>query len=138
MPNILHRVLVVTPNPDLAQRVIGCVGGEEIVIRTSFEAARAELDSQPDLLISEVRLGAFNGLHLALRASGRDLPIPTILIGQPDAVLETEAKELHARYLTSPVNEETVAATVHNMLYPALHDVPLAPATRHPEMSVAL
>jgi DNA-binding response OmpR family regulator len=117
MPNLLHRVLVVTANRDLAQRVLGCIGGNEIVIRTDFEAARTELDSQPpDLLVTEVRLGAFNGLHLALRARGRGLPTQTILIGEPDCVLENEAKQLDARYVTSPVDEDTLAATVHEML----------------------
>lgn len=117
MPNLLHRVLVVTSNRDLAQRMLRCVGGNEIVIRTDFEAARAELDSQPpDLVVAEVRLGAYNGLHLALRARTRNLPIQTILIGEPDSVLESEAKQLDARYLASPVDEETLAATVHEML----------------------
>jgi DNA-binding response OmpR family regulator len=117
MTNPLHRILVVAPDRDVAERIRCSVAGHEIVVRTDFASAKAELDRQaPDLLIAQVRLGAFNGLHLAIRALGLGLPTQTVLIGGPDVVLETEAKQQHARYVTWPVDEETLAATVHEML----------------------
>jgi DNA-binding response OmpR family regulator len=117
MPNHLPRILVVTSTRDVADRVLRSVAGHEVVVRTDFQSAKAELDQQPpDVLVAQVRLGAFNGLHLAIRARGRGLPTQTILIGEPDAVLEDEARQQHARYLTWPVDEETLAATVQDML----------------------
>ena len=117
MPNLPHRILVVTSTRDVAERVLRSVAGHEVVVRTDFRSAKAELDQQPpDVLVAQVRLGAFNGLHLAIRARGRGLPTQTILIGEPDAVLEDEARQQHARYLTWPVDEETLAATVQEML----------------------
>jgi len=117
MPNHLQRILVVASNGGVVERVLRSVGGQEIEVRTDFESARQELDRHPpDLLVAQVRLGAFNGLHLAIRARGRGLPTRAILIGEPDAVLENEAKEQNARYLTWPVEQETLAATVHDLL----------------------
>ena len=50
-----------------------------------------------DLVIAEVKLGDYNGLHLALRA--RAAGIPAIVIGEPDLALEREAENLGAAYL---------------------------------------
>ncbi|HXD21316.1 MAG TPA: hypothetical protein VN654_30120 [Vicinamibacterales bacterium] len=132
MPNLLHRILVVAPYHDVAERIRRSVAGHDIVVRADFGSAKKELDRQPpDLLIAQVRLGAFNGLHLAIRAKGHGLPTQTILIGEPDAVLENEARQQDARYLTLPVDEETLAATVHEMLSSAdatFTDAPLVAA----------
>ena len=117
MPNPFPRILVVTSTRDVAERILRSVAGHDVVVRTDFQSAKAELDQQPpDVLVAQIRLGAFNGLHLAIRAHGRGLPTQTILVGEPDAVLEDEARQQHARYLTWPVDEETLAATVQEML----------------------
>ena len=55
------------------------------------------LESSPDLLISEVRLGEYNGLHLALRAQVRG--IRAIVIGVRDRVIQQDAAMLGATYL---------------------------------------
>ena len=57
----------------------------------------AELIEQPDLLITEIRLAAYNGLHLALRARARG--ISSIVIGGPDLLFERDAERFGARYL---------------------------------------
>jgi len=117
MANHLHRILVVASNSGVVERVLRSVPGHEIVLRTDFESARLELDRHPpDLVVAQVRLGAFNGLHLAIRARGRGLPTQTILIGEPDTLLELEAKQQQARYLTWPVDQPTLAAAIHDVL----------------------
>jgi DNA-binding NtrC family response regulator len=114
-----QRVLVVAPTHDVAERIVGCFPDSETVVRTDFAAAKSELDQHPpDLLVSEVRLGAFNGLHLAIRANGRGLSTQTILIGPRDSVLEAEASQQHAHYLTSPVDEARLRETVREMSPP--------------------
>jgi hypothetical protein len=66
----------------------------------SFSAARVAVEKHPpDLLISEMRLGAFNGLHLAIIARGRHATTRAILIGPPDPVMEAEAIRQHVTYL---------------------------------------
>jgi len=117
MPNHLHRILVVASNGGVVERVIRSAAGHEITVLSDFASARLELDRQPpDLLVAQVRLGAFNGLHLAIRARGRGLPTQTILVGEPDAVLENEAKQQRARYLAWPVDVETLASTMNELL----------------------
>jgi len=44
-----------------------------------------------------VRLGEYNGLHLALR--GQSHGVPAIVIGEPDPVLERDAQKLGAVYV---------------------------------------
>jgi DNA-binding response OmpR family regulator len=71
--------------------------GLDVTVVTSFAEGRERLRSHPDLLISEVRLGAYNGLHLALRAQSDG--IPAILVGEGDQVLEREAAKMGAAYI---------------------------------------
>ena len=93
------HVLLVAPTTRIAAVVrAGLIeAGVRLTLVTSFRAARQALDSHPDLLISEVRLGEFNGLHLALRAHSRG--IRSIVIGAMDSVTQREAAALGADYL---------------------------------------
>ena len=63
----------------------------------TFEEARPRLTpASPDVLVADVRLGEFNGLHLAI--VGRELrpALMAIVVGAPDAVFAKEA-ERHGR-----------------------------------------
>jgi DNA-binding response OmpR family regulator len=79
--------------------------GEAATACSSFELARQILRSeQYDVLITDVRLGAFNGLQLALLA--RDLyPRITLIVfsGFDDPVLRAEAEHAGAAYVVKPV-----------------------------------
>jgi hypothetical protein len=55
------------------------------------------VDLEPDLLITELKLGEHNGLHLALRARAKS--VPAVVIGEPDPVLERDAFQLGAMFL---------------------------------------
>ena len=93
-----RRILVVAPSVQLAGRLVTWLGEarHELVMVTTFPAAMVNLGEHPDLLITEVKLGEYNGLHLALR--GRALGIPAIVLGS-DLQLEREATQLGATYL---------------------------------------
>ena len=79
--------------------------GEDATACSSFEAARQLLRAgEYDVLITDVRLGAFNGLQLALLA--RDLyPKITLIVfsGFDDPVLRAEAENAGATYMVKPV-----------------------------------
>ena len=113
--SVRRQALVVVPDPGLANTLVdwlatGAYTGR--VVRT-FEAARAELDTAaPDLLVAQVKLGAYNGLHLAIRSRSRGAKTPVILIGDPDPVLQAEAERHQAAYLTPPLTEQLVMDTV--------------------------
>jgi DNA-binding response OmpR family regulator len=56
---------------------------------------------RPDLLVTDVRLVDYNGLHLARRARDEIPNRQTVVVGYPDVVLEEEARAVGAWYLTS-------------------------------------
>jgi hypothetical protein len=95
--------------PTLSQRVVRCLArtGFDLHVVASFEAAKAELIEQPDLLITEIRLAAYNGLHLALRAQARG--IRSIVIGAPDLLFERDAARFGAQYLNVAALDELTA-----------------------------
>ena len=69
---------------------------------TSFEAAIVAMrTSPPDVLVTDIRLEGFNGLHLARRR-----PVGTyaiVMSAFPDPVLQREAVRLGASFLEKPV-----------------------------------
>lgn len=98
------QILLVTPSADVARTVTQALDGTDFQILTfkDFSAARMAVERRPpDLLISEVRLGAYNGLHLAIIARGRHATTRAILIGPPDPVMEAEASRQHVTYVTA-------------------------------------
>jgi DNA-binding NtrC family response regulator len=98
--NDFHTVLVVAATPELSRRLEGILGGaawQPTFVKT-FADGKHYLDTQkrPDLLVSEIKLGQYNGLHLALRSLA--LGIPAIVIG--DAAFGHEAQQLGAIWVS--------------------------------------
>ena len=113
--NVRRQALVVISDAGLAETLVDWLarGGYGARIVRTFATARAELDTAaPDLLVAQVKLGAYNGLHLAIRSRSRGAKTPVILIGDPDAVLQAEADRHHASYLTLPLDEQLFLETV--------------------------
>ena len=111
-----HHVVIVAQNPALATALLSWLGsaGYELAIVTTFAAAKALLETKPALIISELKLGEYNGLHLALKA--RAVGIPTIIVGPHDPVLQKDADELGATYLTSVLRRSQVLDLVSERL----------------------
>jgi hypothetical protein len=109
------RVLVVAPTSPLAANLIEWLteAGHEVMLVTSFLAGKARLELVPSVLIAEVRLGDYNGLHLALRA--RASSIPSLVIGNPDSVLEREAERLGVAYLTHELSRSTLLSALEKV-----------------------
>jgi len=98
------RVLIV--DDDGATRrglvqLLAQAGYDATAVGTFDEARRIIGASPPDLLITDIRLEAYNGLQLILNSPRT---IPTIVItGFADPVLEAEARRGGAAYLVKPV-----------------------------------
>lgn len=94
-----HNILVVAHTTALASTLVSWLGqlDHELVLVNSFAGGKRELTGKPDLLITEIKLGEYNGLHLALR--GQSAGIPVIVLGPVDAVFAHEAEQLGATYL---------------------------------------
>ena len=88
--------------------------GYRVVTATSFAAADRFIRSDSvGLLIADIRLGSFNGLHLALHCSSHHPKIPAIVTNAyADQVLEAEATRLNAPYLVHPIDADVLLSHV--------------------------
>jgi DNA-binding response OmpR family regulator len=113
------HVLVVTQNRAVANTLLSALlpQGFELSVVTTFTAAKTRLQTHPDLVIADVKLGAYNGIHLAVRAQA--VEIPALVIGPDDPVLRRDAVAMGATYLSEPLDENAVATEVARLLAPA-------------------
>jgi DNA-binding NtrC family response regulator len=89
---------------DALERALKLAGEQVMAVGTFAEAKRALAAGHFDVLIADVRLGAFNGLQLALLARDQSPGIRLIVFsGFDDPVLRQEAERLGAVYLLKPV-----------------------------------
>jgi two-component system response regulator YesN len=88
--------------------------GQEVHAYASFEEARTALRTTAfDALLTDVRLGAFNGLQLALIARTDNPHIRIIVIsGIDDPVLRDEAAAMGAEYLVKPVTAQLLQSVL--------------------------
>ena len=94
--------------------------GYRVTSAGTFEQATNIISSDPpDVLITELRLGAFNGLHLVIRSQAADSAIVSIIhTAFPDPVLETEAHLLGAEFLIRPVDTALLLKVIARRLGP--------------------
>jgi DNA-binding NtrC family response regulator len=105
-----QRVLVVDDEPALADaiKIVFERAGHDVVACRTFEDARSTLlKGNFDVLVTDVRLGAFNGIQLAVIAHDTR-PDTRIIVfsGFDDPVLREEAAHLGASYLVKPVTAD--------------------------------
>ena len=77
-------------------------------------AIRLLTDEHPDLLLVDIRLEEYNGLHLV---AVRPEPIPSIVLtGFADPSIEADARRLGAEFLLKPVSPSILLALVGRLL----------------------
>ena len=86
-------------------------------VGTFEEATDLIATNPPDALITELRLGAYNGLHLVIRSQASRPDIVAIIhTAFPDPVLEAEAHRVEADFLVRPVDTPTLLGLLTNRL----------------------
>jgi DNA-binding response OmpR family regulator len=116
VPSSPFSALVVETNgPDAVLAVSALTSaGFAVTLADSFEIARQLLVTRPPLvLITEIRLGAYNGLHLAIRGAGMVPPLTVVVTSATaDVVLEREAERIGATFVVKPVTASELTAAV--------------------------
>src|SRR5215471_13461349 len=100
-----QKILIVdddgSARDQLAQLLSG--NGYEVLTASDVPTALHVLAANsPDLLITDIRLDAYNGLHIIVMAP---TPIPAIVLTNiSDPVIEADARRFGAEYLVKPVS----------------------------------
>ena len=103
------RALVILVNADrraLQQtEALLSEAGHLVAVFSSFVDAKKMLDAViPDLLVADIRLEAFNGLHLASCSHHEHPDIPVIIThDHADPIFEAQAGEYGARFVVAPL-----------------------------------
>ena len=89
-------------------------GYEAITASTVPAAIKMLTEEHPDLLLVDIRLDEYNGLHLVAM---RPEPIPAIVLtGYADPSIEADARRLGAEFLLKPIAPATLTALVKRLL----------------------
>lgn len=114
MPSM--RVLVVDDDAQYLTLLATMVGdgGYAVESKSRFEDAKRALGNHPpDALVTDIRLGAFNGLQLAIQM--RDLkPSASIVVlsAFDDPMLRQQAASCAAHYFVKPVPQADLLAAL--------------------------
>ena len=109
-------VLLVEPDPAHRDVLTGLLLslGFRVSVVEAFHEARSAMDAEPPrLLVTELRLGAFNGLHLVNRGKSRQAEMAAIVVTEwTDPLLQDEAELLGATFVPKPVTDFEFLAAV--------------------------
>jgi DNA-binding NtrC family response regulator len=93
--------------------------GFHVTAAETFEQARPFLTSRhPSILVTALRLGAYNGLHLVLRGKAMRPEMAALVISdEADVVLQTEAEAMGATFMVKPIAERELLAAVRQTFF---------------------
>jgi DNA-binding response OmpR family regulator len=102
-----YRVLVLDDDEHALSGIVELLrdAGHNVTGASTYDAAKRLLGVSPfDLLISDVRLRSFNGLHLVMQTRA-DHPETAIIIitGYDDPLIDLEASRYHAELVRKPI-----------------------------------
>jgi DNA-binding response OmpR family regulator len=113
-----YRILVVDPNiatTAAAEQALTCAGYRAAAVSTFEQAMRQVALDCPDLLVSAIRLAAFNGLHLVIRLRSQYSDLPAIITGHITD-FTPDASRFGARFLATPVDPALLVQNVTELL----------------------
>ena len=109
-----RRILVLEDEPALATMFATVLRGDghEVVVFNHFEEARGEMRRHvPDAILTDIRLGEYNGLQLALMF--RSLSPEGVIVavsGHDDPVIRQDVSGLGAHFMVKPIDLATLQA----------------------------
>jgi DNA-binding response OmpR family regulator len=113
-------ILIVDDDPATLAGLVALVegAGHSTVSAADYAEGRRLLSQLPiDLVVVDVRLGAYNGLQLLVLARSLHTPPAAIVTsGFEDRVLEEEARNLGAPFLLKPIDPARLLALITELL----------------------
>ena len=115
-----YRVLVLDDDEHALSGIVELIrgAGHHVTGAATYDAAKQLLAANPfDLLVSDVRLRSFNGLHLVMqtRADHPDTGV-IIITGYDDPLIDLEAHRYHAELVRKPIKPAEFLALVTEVL----------------------
>jgi two-component system OmpR family response regulator len=111
-----RTILVADDEPGIRSwltRLLEDAGYRVIAAGSVEEAKKALAGGGPELIITDVRMGAFNGLQLV----AMNPTIPAIVMtGHDDPVIEADARQLGADFILKPLDSPTLVRMVAKRL----------------------
>ena len=122
--------LIVEPSLADAMFIVSTLSllGFRVTVSDSFHEAKARLRVPPTLLVSEIRLGEYNGLHLVLRGKSARPDMAAIVMSRiADPVLQAEAERMGATFVRKATTADEFRAAVCRTLFrsPEFLDTPI-------------
>lgn len=116
-----YSALVV--DPDHVDRVfvhssLAAAGFSVTTTNTYEEGNVALVANPPSVLVTAIRLGAFNGIHLALRGRAERARMALLVTSSiHDAVLQRDAEQIGATFILTPVTTEALMAAIYRTMF---------------------
>jgi len=115
-----EKVLIVDDDPEQEQlaEILRTAGGYQVTLVSTFWEANQVFERlSPDILITEVRLAAFNGLHLITRwKSVYPKLVAIVHTAFPDSLLEKETRNMGADFMLKGVSIGSLLRVISSRL----------------------
>jgi CheY-like chemotaxis protein len=115
-----YRVLVLDDDEHALSGIVELLrdAGHNVTGAATYDAAKRLLAVSPfDLLVSDVRLRSFNGLHLVMQTRNDHPEIGVIIItGYDDPLIDLEAHRYNAELVRKPIRPAAFMRTVNDAL----------------------
>lgn len=115
-----YRILVLDDDEHALSGIVELLrdAGHHVTGAATYDAAKRLLAVSPfDLLVSDVRLRSFNGLHLVMQSRSDHPDMAVIIItGYDDPLIDLEANRYHAELVRKPIKPAEFLKTVNKTL----------------------
>ncbi|MGQ0732816.1 MAG: response regulator [Acidobacteriota bacterium] len=100
--------------------------GFHVTLAETFNQARQRMSVRPpDVFVTEIRLGEYNGLQLVLRAKSLRPEVAALVVTSTmDPVLQTDAEAMGATFVVKPVSEGELLAAIFRTLFESKASIP--------------
>src|SRR5262249_2710856 len=115
-----YRILVLDDDEHALSGIVELLrdAGHHVTGAATYDAAKRLLAvSQFDLLVTDVRLRSFNGLHLVMQSRADHPEMAVVIIpGYDDPLIDLEAHRYHAELVHKPIRPGEFLKTVNKTL----------------------